>query len=202
MDPPSKLVEQKLPPLLALPVELKWQIISHLDHDEYPSLACLRRTHSSFLNVIPKAQIRSELSDTELSNQLLKTELDYAYLLPVVHYPCYICARVLPIWEFATTPCRRSDRLDDEPYWGRRSCEDCCMLKTSSYRRSFIESLVWIGTTLEELPTPPLRPRLRSGNETSVKVMTEDLFEHMRNLRQQAQDHGAETSLRLARRDS
>lgn len=190
MDPPLDLIKQALPPLLALPVELKIEIISHLSHDEYPSLACLRRTHSSFLNVIPKAHIRSKLSETDLCNQLLKTELEYAYLFPPDHYPCYFCARALPLDAFTINHVRQLDHGDGKKYLSSRSCKDCCMQKKGSFRRSFIESLIWIGYTLDELPMPPLRPRLRPASGTTLRIMVDDLEQHMARLKQQAKDHG------------
>ena len=182
MDFTSRSTEKALPPLLTLPVELKLEIISHLPHDEYPSRACLRRTHSSFLQLIPKADIRSKLSDTELSNQLLKTEMEYAYLFPPDHYPCYMCARVLPLGAF-------DDSISD-PHAHYRSCQQCRMLKRSSYRRSFIESIIWIGCTCEKLPMPPLRPRLRPRSATTVRLMTNELMQHLQDLKQQALDCG------------
>ena len=176
----SGSTEKALPPFLALPVELRLEIISHLPHDEYPSRACLRRTHSSFLQLIPKADIRSKLPDTELSNQLLKTEMEYAYLFPPDHYPCYMCARVLPLGAF--------DDTVSDPHAQYRSCQECRMLKRSTYRRSTIESIIWIGCTCEELPMPPWRPRLRSRSATTVRLMTNELMQHLRDLKQQAMD--------------
>ena len=184
----SRSTEQVLPHLLALPVELKLAIISHLPHDEYPTRACLRRTHSSFLQLIPKADIRSKLSDTELSDQLLKTELEYAYLFPPDHYPCFFCARVLPLDAFNDSI---SNSCAHSPFKRRRSCRDCRMLKRSSYRRSFIESIVWIGCTFEELPMPPLRPRLHPFTATTVLLMPDELGQHLQSLKEQAQNLSA-----------
>ncbi len=189
----SESIEQALSPLLTLPVELRLEIISHLPHDEYPSRACLRRTHSSFLSLIPKADIRSKLSDTDLANQLLKAEVEYAYLLPPDHYPCYFCARVLPLDAYSISPVGRFGRVDRNSNGGYRSCKDCCTLKSSGYKRSFIETLLWIGCTFEELPMPPLCPRLRSPNEPAVTLKTIELRRHLRGMTQQVQNHGAIT---------
>lgn len=87
---------QTLPPLLALPTELKLKIFSYLTDDEYPALPCLRRTHSSFLHLIPKSHVRSSVSDDNLYRQLITIDMDYAYLLPPDHHPCFSCTEVLP----------------------------------------------------------------------------------------------------------
>ena len=171
MNPTSEPTKQALPPLLALPNELKLDIISRLLHDEYPSQACLRRTHSSFLPLIPKSDIRSNLTETELCNQLLRTELEYAYLFPPEHYPCYFCARVQPLGAFVVA----FDRFSSLIFDGQRCCMDCRLLKPKGYRRSFLESLIWIGSTLEELPMPPSRPRLRSSTITSAQTMPDGI---------------------------
>lgn len=197
MNLSSASTEQALPLLLALPVELKLEIISHLPHDEYPSRACLRRTHSSFLQLIPKTDIRSKLSDTQLSYQLLKTELEYPYLFPPDHYPCFFCARVLPMDAFVDTV---SNQSAHGLFPDRRCCCDCRTLKRSSYRRSFFESIIWIGCTLEELPTPPSRPRLHLPTATNVSLRLDELNQLLRSLKEQAQNIRAipETDVSLA----
>ena len=161
--------------LLALPLELQLGIISLLAHDEYPSLACLRRTHSHFLALIPKAQIRSGLSRTELCSQLRKTELEYEYLLPPEHYPCYFCARVLPhealtgifVWERPLTVDR-----ERRGTFGNRCCNDCCGLEDGSYTTSWKESLLWMESTLCNLPRPLLTPQLNSNDQTVAVPVT------------------------------
>ena len=65
---------QTLPPLLALPTELKSEIISHIPHGGHPTLACLHRTDSLFLDLIPKAHSRSNPNEMDLFNQLHKPE--------------------------------------------------------------------------------------------------------------------------------
>lgn len=86
--------------LLALPTELKLQIISCIPRGSSPSLACLRRTHSSFLNLIPKSEIRSNISSFHLRCELFNTEINHPYLLPLNHYPCYSCVAVLSVQSF------------------------------------------------------------------------------------------------------
>ncbi len=100
MSPTSFPTDGSLPPLLALPMELKLQIILCLPHDKSPNLACLRRTHTSFRDIIPKSDIRSHLSPSLLCSQLLDTELNHSYLLPLHHFPCYRCIAVLPSQAF------------------------------------------------------------------------------------------------------
>ena len=116
---------QTLPPLLALPSELKLQIISHLPHDEYPSHACLRRTHSSFRDLIPKASIRSSVSQEHLASQLFFTEGNYAYLLPLGHYPCYTCIKVLPVDVFPASLEHYFDDKKHPAYYWPRCCQNC-----------------------------------------------------------------------------
>ena len=176
MNLTSDPTSQAQPPLLALPAELKLKIISRLLHDSYPSQACLRRTHSSFLPLIPKSSIRSNLTDTELCNQLLRTELEYPYLFPPQHYPCYFCARVQPLESFVVDVDPFAELLFD----GQRSCGDCRLLRKKRYGRSFLETLVWIGRTLERLPVPPSPPQLRSSATTSVQTVSNGIPEDVR----------------------
>ncbi len=89
-----------LPPLLVLPTELKLQIIKYLADDKSPNLACLRRTHTSFLDIISKSDLRYMPPPFILRGQLLDTELNHCYLLPRHHYPCYKCTAVLPSQNF------------------------------------------------------------------------------------------------------
>ena len=100
MSPTSFPTDGSLPPLLALPTELKLRIILYLPHEKSPNLACLRRTHTSFRDIIPKSDIRSHLSPSLLCSQLLDTELNHPYLLPLHHFPCYRCIAVLPFQAF------------------------------------------------------------------------------------------------------
>ena len=105
-NPPST----SLPPLLALPVELKLQILSHIpDHNKSHALALmiLRRTHRSFRSIIPNPK-------TELSIGFFLAAEKHPYLFPLLcgcgenprglsnhcskplvrHYPCYRCKRL------------------------------------------------------------------------------------------------------------
>ena len=189
MNSTAKSTESAVSPLLALPVELTLEIISHLGHDVFPSRACLRRTHSSFLQLIPKADIRSKLSDRDLSEQLLKAELEYEYLLPHDHYPCYYCARVLPLDAFTVTLEPQSDGIDADTDTGYRACQDCREAKPSSYRRSSFESLLWIACNLDDLPMPPSRPQLRTGSPVMLKPQEREHL--LTSLRRRAQDHAA-----------
>ena len=100
MAPTPSPTEHRQPPLLALPTELKLHIITYLYVDQTPNLACLRRTHTSFRDIIPKSDVRSTSPAPLLRHQLLDAELNYPYLLPVDHYPCYKCTAVLPVQDF------------------------------------------------------------------------------------------------------
>ena len=100
MSPASIPTHDSLPLLLALPTELKLQIISYLPYDKSPNLACLRRTHRSFCDIIPKSNVYSKAPAFLLRSQLLDTELNHPYLLPLYHYPCYRYIAVLASQKF------------------------------------------------------------------------------------------------------
>ena len=81
--------------LLNLPVEIKKQIVSFLFTDHRPNLAVLRRTHSSFLNIIPKSELRKSRG----ISHLCKAQMAYAqrflpYLLPKGYGPCFTCGKL------------------------------------------------------------------------------------------------------------
>lgn len=179
----SAPVPQNESPLLVLPVEIKLEIISRIPHDRHPTLACLRRTHSSFLDLIPKAKIRSEMSRLALCDQLLTTERHYAYLLPPNHYPCHVCARVLPTdafpfdleWNFAVA--------EDPPYHWPQSCRKCVA-------KEVVHRLVHLDVVRGGLVAPPatrsaspIPQDCSGGNEGGGQAAPADL-------KQWAQDQG------------
>lgn len=174
---------QARPRLLELPVELQLEIISHLPHDQHPSRACLRRTHSSFLQLVPKSDIRSKISELQLYNQLLRTELDYTYLLPPDHYPCFFCARVLPIYAFVDTVTNISAY---DSFTRHRCCCDCRLRNLGNYC-SRVLSTMWIAWTLEELPMPPSPPRLYLRTATTVSLRSDELDQRLRKLEERVQ---------------
>lgn len=112
-------------PLLALPTELKLQIISCIPRGSSPSLACLRRTHTSFLNLIPKSEIRSKTSSFRLRCELFETEMSYPYLLPLDHYPCYSCFAVLSVQNFEPYA-TQTDHAIGGARALHRFCSRCC----------------------------------------------------------------------------
>lgn len=95
------MVQQPLHPttltLLTIPTEIKLIIISFLSYDCAPNLAVLRRTHSSFLSIIPKSDLRTKCDIDTLYERLVYAEIHYPHLLPQGHVPCADCARVQPI---------------------------------------------------------------------------------------------------------
>lgn len=98
------------PPLLALPSEIKLHIIDYLSHDIVPCLAILRRTHSTLLDVIPKARLRSEFTTRQLRRQLLYIKNYCKWLLPEDHIPCQSAFRrgdVASVWEWWQSQCFR-----------------------------------------------------------------------------------------------
>ena len=175
---------QTQPPLLVLPVEIKSEIISHIPHDRFPTLACLRRTHSSFLNLIPKAAIRSKLSRPALCDQLLTTETHYAYLLPPDHYPCHVCARVLPADAFPFHLEQKFAIVEDPPYHWPQSCKQCVA-------KEVIHRLTHLAVVRGGLVAPPatrsaspIPPDYSGDNQGRVEAAPADL-------KQWARDQGA-----------
>lgn len=172
---------ETLPPLLVLPVEIKLEIISSIPHDRHPTLACLRRTHSSFLNLIPKATIRSKLSRLALCDQLLTTETHYAYLLPPDHYPCHVCARVLPTDAFPFDLEHKFAMVEDPPYHWPQSCKKCVA-------KEVVHRIVHLDVGRGGLVAPPATrsaspiPQDSSGdNEGGVAAAPADLKQWARD---------------------
>ena len=117
---------QPLPPLLALPVELKMQIFAHLSHRKYGELwlTILRRTHPLLRCLIsprirPIARPRGSHSVAassrycrrmDLRIQLLwVTESEHPYLFPPGFHPCFNCGEVvdsshLDTYRYTATP--------------------------------------------------------------------------------------------------
>lgn len=93
-----------LPPLLALPLEIKLQIFSYLETDLQPSLMLLRRTHSTFRHMIPINDCIS-LDSQIKRRRMLVAELKYPFLFAQNHYPCYgPCLAVLEGSQFDNCP--------------------------------------------------------------------------------------------------
>ena len=97
-SPPSTI----LPPLLALPLELKLQILSSFsnytdDPDHALTLMILRRTHKSFRDIIPNPWKTAQLTATHLATHFLAAERQHPYLFSldrierVAFLPCYDC---------------------------------------------------------------------------------------------------------------
>ena len=103
---------QPLPPLLALPIELKLQIFDHLSNHEYGHLwlAILRRIHPLLRYLIPRQTMPSVMSRSyfsvatyraltrrmDIRIKLLRlTESDHPYLFPPGFHPCFDCGEVV-----------------------------------------------------------------------------------------------------------
>ena len=114
---------QNLPPLLALPLELKLQIITCLHDSRLPKLALLRRTDFSFLHIIPKSDVRAK-AGPNLSNQLREAESTWPFLLPQYHYTCYTCLNVFPQLRFGDNEKRQGKHLGGRVHF-RRICLIC-----------------------------------------------------------------------------
>lgn len=96
-----------LAPLLALPNELKLQIISYIPdkEDPEPTLIILRHTHRIFRDIIPPrpygppVPFNSTLREAR-KKRLLQAEHKYPQLIPRKMLPCYRCLYVLDRLEF------------------------------------------------------------------------------------------------------
>ena len=117
---------QPLPPLLALPAELKLQIFGHLSNHKYGELwlAILRRTHPLLRSLIPRQTMPSVLPRASLSvatyrehsrrmdlrtHLLWLTESEHPYLFPPGFHPCFDCGEVvdsshLDTYRYTATP--------------------------------------------------------------------------------------------------
>lgn len=114
----------KLPLLLALPLEIKREIIANLYYSDDPALAMLRRTHSSFFHIIPKSDIRSKASSSNIHYQLLNVERNYPTILPFLHYTCFKCCQVLPGIRFSDNEKRKGKGIGCVRA-SRRYCLSC-----------------------------------------------------------------------------
>ena len=167
MSPTSCPTDDGLPPLLKLPQELKLHIISYLVLDKSPNLACLRRTHKSFYNIIPKSDIRSKSTPFLLRSQLLDAELNHPYLLPHGRAPCYGCIAVIPSLYF-----HHLVGLDDYVLGGPRaygrSCFSCGLMirkrpEDEEWKREGKKQLALQPRPEEQRPFDPLSPSPGSG---------------------------------------
>ena len=117
-------------PILALPLELKLLIISYLSDDEDGhsifTMMILRRTHPAFRDIVPRDHRFASNSNTLKRTLLYLAETKFPYLIPLSHYPCYGCRKVL----------HRSHFDLDIESWGvvapigwqslsRRPCDEC-----------------------------------------------------------------------------
>ena len=127
---------EKLPSLLALPVEIKMQIFTHLA-SSYLALKVLRRTHRSFRALIPKLRRIQYVSADDYRAYLLAAERTSSSLFPPNLYPCHSCSKVLPaeyfcdqsiVGEYDIGQARGHDRF----------CIDCGFRKNRYYPRQVI----------------------------------------------------------------
>ena len=129
-----------LPPLLALPLELKLQILTYLTDTKHCSLVILRRTHSSFRHIIPRDRITSSPRAIK-TVQLVFAEDNLSYLFPHDYYPCYFCFRALPGSKFDFFYTVHGQRYGWKRrkvvssnrggiFQGTRRCNDCYVFET------------------------------------------------------------------------
>lgn len=114
--------------LLELPIDVMRDIISHLHYSADPALAMLRRTHTSFFHIIPRTDIRSKATESDLRGQLLTIERSFNTLLPPNHLACFQCLRMLPSARFGD-----SERCNGKGIGciraHKRFCVDCGFTK-------------------------------------------------------------------------
>ena len=106
--PPQSTSTTFLPPLLAVPTEIKDLILSFFVYteDAEPTLIILRRTHRVFRAIIPPCPYGPPCSHGPYRpygsvyrvyrvRKLIRAELEYQYLFPPGMLPCYRCKLVL-----------------------------------------------------------------------------------------------------------
>lgn len=126
--------------LLTLPLETKKEIFDYLVHDDLPTLAILRRTHTSFLAMIPKSDLRTKPTKRELRHQLVIADNDFEYLLPVDQAPCYVCTSVGPREGVDRYVLGNKIRVYECPRCMREfaGCEDAIGPRGEDWRLSFL----------------------------------------------------------------
>ena len=105
------------------PPELKLQIITCVHDSRLPNVALLRRTHFSFLQIIPKSDVRAK-SGPNLSNRLREAESTWPFFLPQHHYTCCTCLNVLRRLRFRDNEKRQGKYLGGRVHF-RRICLKC-----------------------------------------------------------------------------
>lgn len=114
-DKPIALASETeaIPPLLALPLELKREIFSYLSDGDEPNLAILPRTHSIFLLSIPKTDVYPKtLPRGKFTTQLLSAEADHPYLLPEDYFRVTGASRSYQHTDLQITAESRERRLE------------------------------------------------------------------------------------------
>lgn len=129
----------KLPPLLALPVELKLKIISFVSkgarvmvtgrYYPQPSLVTLRRVHRSFRQLITYDPFFHAIGFWSI-DQLRAGECNVLHPLPVWFYPCYGCLAVLYVHDFDRRNTTRLKGVGGEKAH-ERLCQGCVSRKES-----------------------------------------------------------------------
>lgn len=129
----SSLSTAKIPPLLALPNELKQKIISYVRESGYtltngqfyphPTLMTLRRVHCTFRQLIPYDPFFHALGRWDF-RQLQAAECNVLNPLPVWFFPCYGCRSVLYYPDFDSENSSRLRSVGGQHSLLRR-CKSC-----------------------------------------------------------------------------
>jgi len=135
----------KIPPLIALPTELKLKIIFYVSEGgrpmasgryyPEPSLMTLRRVHRSFRQLIPYDTFFHAIGYWSI-DQLQAGESSVLHPLPVWFYPCYGCLAILYVPDFNRDNTTRLKGVGGEKA-RERLCR-ACMLKKERCRKSAV----------------------------------------------------------------
>lgn len=109
----SPSIIERMPPLLSIPLEIKLEIVSNLDP---VALEYLRLTHTSFADIISKADVQR--------SRLVWTETSRSYKFPHSHYACYVCLRRLPAHSFCDDS-KTGTKGNGGISMNKRFCLDC-----------------------------------------------------------------------------
>ena len=135
-----------LPPILALPLELKQQSMSHLSGEDNQfninvgsrKMIILRRKHPEFRSIIPCDYRFASQSVFHKRWQLFVAACTYPYLIPPNLYPCYQCVKVLDVSDYA----RDNASAEGVTPIGARGalhlfCDGCWVARDKDHRHSY-----------------------------------------------------------------
>lgn len=122
----STSIVQSLPPLLLLPLEIKFQIASYLSPRP---LTALRLTHTVFARSISRADVRR--------CRLVWMESGYSHNFPRSQYACYTCLKLLPAHSFCDDS-KTGKKCTGGLLMEKRFCLDCGVEKGRYLRNAAV----------------------------------------------------------------